>query len=82
MGNADDPSWHYSTGWTRRKFLGSVALTGVGAALAGCGVTAGDGDQGSGTGTIHALFMQQAGVQQDDVAAMRPPSRPPTRTSR
>lgn len=56
--------------WTRREFLGAVALVGAGATLAGCGVTAGDGDSGDGTGTINALFMKQAGYSEDDIKAM------------
>jgi len=59
-----------ASAWTRREFLGAVALTGAGAALAGCGVTAGDGDKGDGTGTINALFMKQAGYSEDDIKAM------------
>lgn len=59
-----------ASAWTRREFLGAVALTGAGAALAGCGVTARDGDKGDGTGTINALFMKQAGYSEDDIKAM------------
>src|SRR5215211_8526893 len=59
-----------ASAWTRREFRGAVALTGAGAALAGCGVTAGDGDKGDGTGTINALFMKQAGYSEDDIKAM------------
>jgi multiple sugar transport system substrate-binding protein len=70
MGNADHAHGHYSTAWTRRKFLGAVVLTGAGTALTGCGVSAGDGDKGDGTGTINALFMKQAGYSEDDIKAM------------
>ena len=70
MRSAHDADPDRSAAWTRRKFLGTVALTGVGASLAGCGVTAGDGDKGDGTGTINALFMKQAGYSEDDIKAM------------
>src|SRR2546429_5732128 len=60
-----------TSGWSRRRALGTFALTGAGAALAGCGVTGGkSGGAGSGTGTLNVLFMQQAGYSEDDIAGM------------
>ena len=70
MGSAHDADRHYSTAWTRRKFLGTAVLTGVGATLSGCGLSAGEGDKGDGTGTINALFMKQAGYSEDDIRGM------------
>jgi multiple sugar transport system substrate-binding protein len=57
---------------TRRQLLvGGLGAAGA-AVLAGCGVTGGSskGSKGSGTGTVQALFMQQAGYSTDDVNKM------------
>jgi len=70
MSSAQDAFRDGTAAWTRRRFLGAVALTGAGAALGGCGVTAGSGDKGDGTGTINALFMKQAGYSEDDIRGM------------
>jgi multiple sugar transport system substrate-binding protein len=59
-------------GLSRRSILVS-ATAGAGLALAGCdvgGSKADSGTQGSGTGKITALFMQQAGYSEDDIRAM------------
>ncbi len=56
----------------RQVMLGGVGI-GALTALSACSVTGGStktGSTGSGTGTLHALFMQQAGYSTTDVAAM------------
>jgi multiple sugar transport system substrate-binding protein len=59
-------------GVDRRKFLGVTAGAGAGLALSACGIGGGgqSGKEGSGGGTINALFMQQAGYGEGDVRAM------------
>jgi multiple sugar transport system substrate-binding protein len=61
---------------SRRSLLGLSATAGAGLILAGCDVggknasNPANGAQGSGTGKINALFMQQAGYSEDDIRGM------------
>jgi multiple sugar transport system substrate-binding protein len=61
-------------GLPRRGFLGAAGGLGLSAFLAACGVAGGGGGstgaQGSGKGTIRALFMKQAGYSEDDITKM------------
>lgn len=63
---------------SRRSFLQLSAITGTGLLIGACdvggGTTSGksgaSGEQGSGEGTVKALFMKQAGYSEDDITAM------------
>jgi multiple sugar transport system substrate-binding protein len=60
-------------GLPRRSFLGAAGGLGLSAVLAACGIGGGGGStgaQGSGKGTIRALFMKQAGYSEDDITKM------------
>ncbi|MBC6458360.1 extracellular solute-binding protein [Actinomadura sp. HBU206391] len=63
-----------ATGLPRRAFLGAASGVGLSTFLAACGVGGGGsgstGAQGSGKGTIRALFMKQAGYSEDDITKM------------
>jgi multiple sugar transport system substrate-binding protein len=56
----------------RRDFLGAAGALGLSAFLAGCGVGGGaaTGADGTGKGTVRALFMKQAGYTEDDISKM------------
>ena len=67
---AHDPTM---LGFSRRQVLLGSLGAGAAFALSACGVTgntAQTGASGTGSGTINALFMQQAGYSTTDVAAM------------
>jgi multiple sugar transport system substrate-binding protein len=57
-----------------RRVIGSVGIVAVAALVAsGCSITGASnttGSKGSGTGTINALFMKQAGYSESDIDAM------------
>lgn len=58
---------------SRRGFLTGAGALGLGGLLASCGVGGGGSDtgaQGSGKGSIRALFMKQAGYSEDNIRAM------------
>ena len=63
---------------SRRSFLNLSAVAGAGLLLGACDVGGGSspdaggasGEQGSGEGTVKALFMKQAGYSEDDITAM------------
>ncbi|XVQ09627.1 extracellular solute-binding protein [Spirillospora sp. CA-255316] len=57
---------------SRRGLLAAGLAAGAALALPGCGVTGNTrtGGKGGGSGTLHALFMQQGGYSTDDVRAM------------
>ncbi|GAA2069689.1 extracellular solute-binding protein [Actinomadura alba] len=59
-------------GLPRRDLLGAAGALGLSAFLAGCGVggSGATGAEGSGKGTIRALFMKQAGYSEDDITKM------------
>jgi multiple sugar transport system substrate-binding protein len=61
-------------GLRRRGFLGAAGVFGLSTFLTACGVGGGGrgsgAAQGSGKGTIRALFMKQAGYSQDDITKM------------
>ncbi|MDX6300971.1 MAG: multiple sugar transport system substrate-binding protein [Nocardioidaceae bacterium] len=61
-----------SSGLTRRGLLAAGGATGLAALLAGCGLggASSTGGQGSGKGSIRALFMKQAGYSEDNIRAM------------
>ncbi len=73
MNQLPDPTRLLPAAPSRRQvMLGGVGI-GALAALSACSVTGASskkGSAGSGTGTLHALFMQQAGYSTTDVAAM------------
>jgi multiple sugar transport system substrate-binding protein len=60
------------SGLTRRGFLAAGGATGLGALLAACGLggAPSEGGQGSGKGSIRALFMKQAGYSEENIRAM------------
>src|SRR5437867_2493283 len=66
------PSQPVSSGLTRRGLLAAGGATGLAALLAGCGLggASSTGGQGSGKGSIRALFMKQAGYSEDNIRAM------------
>jgi len=61
-----------SAGLTRRGLLAAGGAAGLGAMLAACGLGGAStaGSQGSGKGTIRALFMKQAGYSEENIRAM------------
>ena len=61
-----------SWGPTRRGLLAAGGATGMAALLAACGLggAPSEGGQGSGKGSIRALFMKQAGYSEENIRAM------------
>ena len=57
---------------SRRGFLAGAGAVGLGALLSACGLggASGGGSEGSGKGSLRALFMKQAGYSEDDIRAM------------
>jgi multiple sugar transport system substrate-binding protein len=57
---------------TRRGFLGAGGAAGLGALLTACGLggASSEGGQGTGKGSIRALFMKQAGYSEENIRAM------------
>ena len=68
----DDFVHSNSSGLTRRGFLAAGGAAGLGALLAACGLggASSKGGQGSGKGSIRALFMKQAGYSEENIRAM------------
>src|SRR3954454_11080170 len=61
-----------SSNLTRRGFLAAGGAAGLGVLLSACGLggASSEGGQGSGKGTIRALFMKQAGYSEENIRAM------------
>ena len=59
-------------GLTRRGLLAAGGAAGLGALLTACGLggASSEGGQGSGKGSIRALFMKQAGYSEENIRAM------------
>src|SRR5919107_3658636 len=57
---------------SRRGFLAAGGAAGLGALLTACGLggASSEGGQGSGKGSIRALFMKQAGYSEENIRAM------------
>jgi multiple sugar transport system substrate-binding protein len=68
----DDTVRSESSGLTRRGLLAAGGVTGLGALLTACGLggASSEGGQGSGKGSIRALFMKQAGYSEENIRAM------------
>src|SRR6266498_3575339 len=74
-GNSSGPQRPEGAGtgaFSRRGFLGLTGAAGAGLVLSACGVggKSDSGSEGSGKGTLRALFMKQAGYSEDDVRGM------------
>ncbi len=74
-GNSSGPQRQEGAGagaFSRRGFLGLTGAAGAGLVLSACGVggKSDSGSEGSGKGTLRALFMKQAGYSEDDVRGM------------
>jgi multiple sugar transport system substrate-binding protein len=67
----DETSTSRTSGPSRRTFLAAGGAVGLGAFLAACGVTGGNGGGTDGGNTaIRALFMKQAGYSEENINAM------------
>ncbi len=68
----DTTSQTGSSALSRRGFLAAGGATGLGVLLSSCGLggAPSKGGQGSGKGSIRALFMKQAGYSEENIRAM------------